>query len=69
MVTDGTLVFFIASGIFLAIGELLAYFDTLPDNTLSERIRAWARVTHARKALLAGGLLLLFSHLAFGWPW
>ena len=66
---DLPLLFFAASLALLAIGALIAFFDTAPGNTLSERIRAWASVAVGRKALLAVGLALLFTHLAFGWPW
>ena len=67
--TDSPLVLFVLALATLAIGEILAFTDTVPSNTLSERIRAWASVTVARKALLAAGLAALFLHLAFGWPW
>lgn len=67
--TDQPLTLFALSLAVLAIGEALAFFDTLPNNTLSERIRDWAAVSVARKLLLASGLALLFTHLAFAWPW
>ena len=67
--TDSPMALFVLALFVLTVGELLAYFDARPGNTLSERIRAWASVTVARKLLLALGLFLLFTHLAFGWPW
>ena len=65
---DSPLLLFVAALVLLAIGEVLAFFDTLPNNTLSERIRDWSAVSTGRKALLAAGLVLLFTHIVFAWP-
>lgn len=66
---DLPLLFFVASLVLLAIGEVIAFFDTAPGNTLSERIRAWASVAVGRKGLLAAGMILLFTHIVYAWPW
>lgn len=67
--TDSPLLLFVAALVTLAIGEILAYFDTTPNNTLSERLRDWSAVSPWRKLALAAGLVLLFTHIVYGWPW
>ena len=66
--TDSPMALFVLALVFLAIGELIAFFDTFPNNTLSERLRTWSSVSPWRKALLAVGLALLFLHIVYAWP-
>lgn len=60
---------FILAIVALTAGELIAYFDAAPGNTLSERVRLWASGSAWRKLALIVGLFFLYMHLAYGWPW
>lgn len=55
--------------IVFSTGEALALLDPRFGATASERVRAWARKAPGRKAALGAGLLLLFTHIVYEWPW
>ena len=60
----------IAAGlVILLVGELVALANPRRGDTLSEIIRAWVAVSRVRVAILAVGLLLLFTHIVYTWPW
>lgn len=55
--------------IVFSVGEVLALLDPRLGATASERVRAWVRKAPGRKAALGAGLLLLFTHIVYEWPW
>ena len=57
------------SAIVFLLGEALALLDPRLGRTASERGRSWARSAPWRPVALGAGLLLLFTHIVYAWPW
>lgn len=57
------------SVIVFLLGEALALLDPRFGKTASERVRSWARSAPWRPVALGAGLLLLFTHIIYAWPW
>lgn len=66
---DAALLLMAVGVLVFLVGEGLALLVPGMGDTASTRIRQALGRSRWRRAALAAGLALLFTHIAYGWPW